>query len=234
MRVENAFSVGVPLERVWSYLLDVPAVAPCIPGAELTESVSESEYKGTVTVKLGAVKVSYRGTAIVTEIDPERHRVVIEATGTDARGAGAATATMTSSVEPDGPDCTRVSIVSDVSITGRVAQFGRNIVQDVSNRLIHEFATCLETKLKAGGPADTISEAGQLKSEMEPERGTQSVEANLPTPIAQEHATSSSTPSQSAEIKLLPIVVDVARSRLARGLRRLARTVDSEGDEKNG
>src|SRR5579872_2376601 len=212
MQVENSFSVEAPIESVWSYLLDVRAVAPCIPGAELTEVVSDSEYRGSVTVKLGAVKVSYKGTVVLTEIDHENHRVVLTAKGSETRGAGAASGTVTSTVTAESARRTRVDLVSEIQISGRVAQFGRNIVQDVSNRLIQDFARCLESNLSQP----------HVESDAEPSTGDEHSDQTqtTATPDAQAaaHSGSQVPPEQSSfkparsaapsEVKLLPIVVD--------------------------
>ncbi len=149
MQFENTFSVDAPIDRVWSYLLDVQAVAPCVPGAELTEIVSDTEFKGTVKVKLGAVQVSYKGTLALKEVDEAARKVVLVASGNETRGSGSASGTVTSHLVAESAARTSVRIVSEVNITGRVAQFGRNIMQDVSNRLIREFAKCVESNLVA-------------------------------------------------------------------------------------
>ncbi|HEV3312388.1 MAG TPA: SRPBCC family protein, partial [Chloroflexota bacterium] len=147
MEFENSFSVAAPLEQVWTYLLDVKAVAPCVPGAELTEIVSDTEFKGAVKIKLGAVQVNYRGTVVLKEVDNEAHRVVIVATGSETRGTGSASGTVTSTAVQDGQRTT-VRMLSEIVVTGRVAQFGRNIMQDVSSKLIKDFAACVEAHLK--------------------------------------------------------------------------------------
>jgi uncharacterized protein len=153
MQFENSFSVVAPIDKVWAYLLDVQAVAPCLPGAELTETVSDTEYKGSVKIKLGAMQVNYKGSVVLKEVDEGSRRVVMTATGSETRGTGGASGTVTSTLTADGPEKTTIHLLSEVNITGRVAQFGRNIIQDVSNKLIRDFAQCLEANLTAGQAA---------------------------------------------------------------------------------
>ena len=242
MQVENSFSVNAPLEQVWTYLLDVQSLAPCVPGAELTEVVSDTEYKGTVTVKVGAVKMSYKGTLSIDEVDEANHRVVLTARGSETRGSGAAGGTVTSTVIQDG-NKTTVNLVSEITVTGRVAQFGRNIIQDVSNRLIKDFASCLEAHLREGDTVDSEpsaaeavagsagsnsgSESSPGPSEVEKQPGTDN---GGPASTQDEPPKASDTRSPetqpAAEIKVLPIIVEVTRSRMAKGLRNFAKALD--------
>ena len=146
MQLEHTFEVLAPPEQVWAYLLDVERVAPCMPGAELTEVVDETTWKGTVTVTLGPVKLTYKGKVVMQERDDEAHRVVLKATGQETGGKGTATATVTSTLETAG-EGTRVLLVSDVTLSGAAAQYGRGMVGDVSARLTDQFADCLQEHL---------------------------------------------------------------------------------------
>ncbi len=130
MKLENEFRVDVPVEEAWRVLLDVERIAPCMPGAQLQE-VEGDEYRGIVKVKVGPITAQYKGVARITESDDANHRAVIRAEGRDTRGQGNASATATAVLQSDG-DGTRVSIDSDVTITGKVAQFGRGVIADVS------------------------------------------------------------------------------------------------------
>lgn len=146
MRLENSFVVGAAPERVWDFLLDVERVAPCIPGAELTGAVDEQTWKGKVGVKLGPVSLSFAGTVVREETDEAGRRVMLRAQGTETRGKGTASATVTSQLEPSDAG-TRVVVVTDLQISGAVAQFGRGMLADVSQRFTDEFARCLAAQL---------------------------------------------------------------------------------------
>jgi uncharacterized protein len=161
MKLENEFRVEVPLEDAWRVLLDVERIAPCMPGAQLQE-VEGDEYRGIVKVKVGPITAQYKGAARFTEVDDDNHRAVIRAEGRDTRGQGNASATVTAGLQPDG-DGTRVNIDSDVTITGKVAQFGRGVIADVSGKLVDQFVACLERDVlsasteRPASPAETTS-----------------------------------------------------------------------------
>jgi len=133
-------------------LTDIPRVAPCLPGAEL-KSVEGDEYKGIVKVKVGPITAQYAGVARFIEQDEAAGRAVLSAEGRDTRGAGNARATITATLTPDG-DGTQVSVVTDLDVTGRVAQFGRGVLADVSAKLMEQFADCLSEQLAGPPPAD--------------------------------------------------------------------------------
>ena len=150
MELVHEFSVPVPVEQAWQVLTDVARIAPCLPGAELTGSDGDS-YQGQVKVKVGPITAQYRGTASFAEKDESNHRVVLKASGRDTRGQGTASATVTAVMAPDG-GTTAVSIVTDLSITGRVAQFGRGVMGDVSARLLEQFVRNLEADVLRVAP----------------------------------------------------------------------------------
>jgi len=157
MKLENEFRVDVPVEEAWRVLLDVERIAPCMPGAQLQE-VEGDEYRGIVKVKVGPITAQYKGVARITESDDANHRVVIRAEGRDTRGQGNASATATAVLQSDG-DGTRVSIDSDVTITGKVAQFGRGVIADVSAKLLDQFVACLERDVLSAPAPEPASEA---------------------------------------------------------------------------
>jgi carbon monoxide dehydrogenase subunit G len=160
MELTNDFRVGVPVEQAWNVLTDVERIAPCMPGAQLQE-VEGDEYRGIVKVKVGPITAQYKGKATFVEQDEANGKVVLRAEGRDTRGQGNANATITATMSPDG-DGTAVSVVTDLTVTGRVAQFGRGVMADVSAKLLGQFVDCLESKLLAGdegGAADTGAEA---------------------------------------------------------------------------
>jgi len=144
----NEFRVGVPVERAWEVLTDVERIAPCMPGAQLQE-IEGDEYRGIVKVKVGPITAQYKGAARFVEQDEAGHRAVLRAEGRETRGQGNANATITAQLEPDG-DGTKISVMTDLTITGRVAQFGRGVLADVSAKLLGQFADCLQTQLLAG------------------------------------------------------------------------------------
>lgn len=158
MKLENAFEVAAAPEVVWAYLLDVEKVVPCMPGAELTEVLSETSWKGRVRMALGPVSLSYAGTVEIENRDDAGRSVRMRAKGTEASGKGMAAATVTSTVK-EGQSGSRVEIVTDLTITGPAAQFGRGMVADVSQRFTDEFAACLGQRL-AGPSGDGGEGAG--------------------------------------------------------------------------
>jgi uncharacterized protein len=171
MKLENEFRVDVPVEQAWRVLLDVERIAPCMPGAQLQE-VQGDEYRGIVKVKVGPITAQYKGVARITESDDTNHRAVIRAEGRDTRGQGNASATAIAVLQPDG-DGTRVSIDSDVTITGKVAQFGRGVIADVSAKLLDQFVACLERDVlsSAGDPpaSNEVAEGGEARAIDAPE-----------------------------------------------------------------
>jgi carbon monoxide dehydrogenase subunit G len=148
MLIENSFDVSAPIDHVWSYLLDVEKVVPCMPGAELTETIDERNWKGKVTIKLGPVSLAFAGKVTMEELDEAAHRAVLKASGMEQRGKGAASATITSTLEQS-PQGTQVQIVQDLKVSGQAAQFSRGMMQDVSNKLTREFADCLKANMQA-------------------------------------------------------------------------------------
>src|ERR687897_1372527 len=163
MELTNEFRVGVPVERAWEVLTDVELIAPCMPGAQLQE-IEGDEFRGVVKVKVGPITAQYKGAARFLERDEAAHRLVLRAEGRETRGQGNANATITATMEADG-DATNVTVITDLTITGRVAQFGRGVLADVSSKLLGQFVDCLESKLLAPTPAaaaaasESVSEA---------------------------------------------------------------------------
>jgi carbon monoxide dehydrogenase subunit G len=145
MELNHEFTVPAHVDRAWAVLTDIEQIAPCMPGAELTE-VDGDTYHGTVKVKVGPITVQYKGTASIVEKDEAAHRVVLKASGRDARGQGNASATVTALMTPNG-DSTTVFIGTDLSIAGKVAQFGRGVMSDVSAKLLEQFVNNIEADL---------------------------------------------------------------------------------------
>jgi uncharacterized protein len=150
MRIENVVEVDAPLDRVWALVNDIPRVAPCMPGAALTGVVDDQTYEGTVAVKLGPLRMTYKGKVVIEEVDEASRSARLAASGKDTKGAGTARATVQTRLEPVGDARTRMSVASDVQLTGRVASFGRGgAINDVATRLFGEFADCLRATLEA-------------------------------------------------------------------------------------
>ena len=159
MQLENSFEVGATPERVFAYLIDVNRVVGCVPGAELSEVVDPTTFKGKVKIKVGPITVSYAGTAKITDRDDAKHSATLEADGRETSGPGSARAKAYMSVEAGGPGSV-VKIVTDYTVAGRIAQFGRGGMEDVSRRIVNEMAACIKANLEAAepaasGPADT-------------------------------------------------------------------------------
>ena len=150
MKINNEFTVGVPIQRAWDVMLDLQKIAPCLPGAAIQEEKADGEYDGTMKVKIGPITANYKGTVKVEEADEENHRAVLQATGRDARGQGTASATIVSTLQEEGGDSTKVNVETDMKLTGRAAQFGRGIAQDVATKMLNQFAECLEREISAG------------------------------------------------------------------------------------
>jgi carbon monoxide dehydrogenase subunit G len=160
MKINNEFTVGVPIQQAWGVMLDLERIAPGLPGASIQGSEGD-EYQGTMKVKIGPITANYKGTAKFEETDEENHRAVLNATGRDARGQGTASATIVSTLLDEG-DNTRVKVETDMKLTGRAAQFGRGIAQDVATKMLDQFADCLEREI-SGGPEEGAAAAAQAE-----------------------------------------------------------------------
>jgi carbon monoxide dehydrogenase subunit G len=170
MKLEHSFQVAAPLDRVWEALIDVERVAPCLPGAEITEAGEDGTYRGTFSVRLGPTTAAYRGELSMEEVDADAHRAVMRASGQDKRGQGSAKATIVSTMREEG-GATTVDVETDFTITGRLARFGRGgMIQDVSNRLLRDFSECLQKTIEGAEatPEAAAAEAGAAPSPAAP------------------------------------------------------------------
>ncbi len=152
MKIEDQFRVDVPIDEAWKVLLDLERIAPCLPGAQLTE-VEGDEYRGTVKIKVGPITAQYKGVAKIVEADEANHKVVLQAEGRDTRGQGNASAAVVATLVEEGTG-TVVKIDTDLNITGKVAQFGRGVMADVSGKLLGQFADNLKKDVLSGTPSD--------------------------------------------------------------------------------
>lgn len=152
MKLEESFEVDAPVEEVWQALIDVQRVAPCLPGAEITEVGEEGTYRGNFQVKLGPTTAAYRGTLKLESLDEAARAATMSANGQDKRGQGGAKATIVSKVTEGEGGVARVHVDTDFTITGRLARFGRGgMIQDISRRLLGDFAACLQEELSGPG-----------------------------------------------------------------------------------
>ena len=182
VKIEDSFQVDVPVDEAWKVLLDLERIAPCLPGAQLTE-VEGDEYRGTVKIKVGPITAQYKGVAKIEEADEANHKVVLQAEGRDTRGQGNASATVTATLVGDGASTT-VNIDTDLNITGKVAQFGRGVMADVSSKLLGQFADNLKKDVLSGTPSD----------ERSADRGRSAPAATGPTPATADEGPRRSSP----------------------------------------
>ena len=159
MKLENEFTVPASIDQAWAVLLDVPRVAPCLPGATVEpDQGAEGEYKGQMKIKIGPITAAYKGTVKIQDADEANHVVAMRAQAKDARGQGTAAATITSTME-EVADGTKITVVTDMRVTGPAAQFGRGVMQDVSAKLMTRFADCLAEQMQAAPDVETTDEA---------------------------------------------------------------------------
>jgi uncharacterized protein len=161
LRFEQSFMIKAPADNVWAYLTDPYRVATALPGAAVTEKVDEITYRGTVTVKVGPVSAKYRGTARFEKLDAAARVAEVAASGQDTSGRGGADMRMTSRLVERPPEGTEVSVVSEVNVTGILAQFGRGMIEDVSNQMFERFTAAMRDALErpAAEPAAAALEA---------------------------------------------------------------------------
>jgi carbon monoxide dehydrogenase subunit G len=165
MLIENEFTVEAPIDFLWSYLLDVEKIAPCMPGAELTEVVDDENWKGKLNAKFGPVSLAFAGTVTMQERDDQAHRVVLHAKGMEQKGKGAANATVTSWLEPPTDGRVTVKMQADITLTGAAAQLSRGLLPEISKKLTQQFADCLEESMAA---AEKAEEAGATAAAAQP------------------------------------------------------------------
>ncbi|MCX9192431.1 carbon monoxide dehydrogenase [Carbonactinospora thermoautotrophica] len=160
MLIESEFEVAAPVEQVWKYMLDVPRMALCMPGAELTEVVDQDTYKGRVTTKLGPVSMRFAGVAHVVERDEPAKRIVVNATGSEEKGKGQAQMLVTATLIRAGRG-TKVKVSQDLQISGAAAQFGRGMIQDVTNVLLGQFAANVQDDIGRWSRGEAPSARGE-------------------------------------------------------------------------
>ena len=157
MELNNDFEVAAPVDLVWAVLTDVERIAPCLPGAQLLE-IEGDEFRGVVKIKVGPITAQYKGAASFSERDDVEHRAVLRAEGRDTRGAGNAAADITAELEATDVG-TKVTVTTDLTVTGKVAQFGRGVMADVSKKLMGQFAENLSDLIAASGDETVVDAA---------------------------------------------------------------------------
>ena len=171
MKLENEFSVNVPLERAWETLLDIQTVAGFLPGAKIEPTDEEGVFKGAMKIRVGPMSISYQGTARLASVDEENRTVDLEVRAKEAKGQGTAAAVIHNQVVEEG-GATRVIAVTDLQVTGRQAQFGRGIMQDVAGRMLTDFAQRFEAYLLEGGENGAAATAEAEPPRPPPTRAT--------------------------------------------------------------
>jgi len=165
VKLENSFRVALPIESAWTALLDIPAVAPCLPGAELLSVEDENTFRGQVKVKLGPIAVAFQGRARLIDVDPQNHKARVSASGNENKGRGSAQAEVVFALVPDG-EATRVDIITDLALAGAVAQYGRaqGVIADVARVIIDSFAKNLQARIDGSLPLDGGKDAPALSA----------------------------------------------------------------------
>jgi carbon monoxide dehydrogenase subunit G len=204
VELNHTFTVPASLADTWQTFEDIDSVAGCFPGATVTE-IHGDDFKGTCKVKLGPIALLYTGTGTFLEKDEAARRFVIEAKGKDKRGNGTAGATVTATFAEEAQESTRVDVQTDLAITGKPAQFGRGVIQDVSDKLLQQFVTCLQDKVgkpaepePAAAPAAAGATEASLASGGDEAAGAGPVTGSAPQPGTAEPSTPTAAPPPPA------------------------------------
>jgi uncharacterized protein len=223
LELNHDFQVSVPIEQAWGVLTDLERIAPCMPGAQLTE-VEGDEYRGVVKVKVGPISTQYKGTAKFTDLDPVAHRAVLRAEGRESRGQGAASATVTATLTASAGG-TDVHIETDLDISGKVAQFGRGALGEVSGKILDQFVRDLEANVLSG-PTPT-ADGGEVAAPASKASGASGATTVTTEPTrrvidgpAAEPVDLIDAAGRSVLKRVLPLVLAVALFTIIRRLRR--------------
>jgi len=216
LELEHHFTVPASVEETWAAFNDPALVAPCFPGATLV-SVDGDQFTGSAKIKLGPIAMQYTGTGTYVERDEQAWRAVIEAMGRDKRGNGTANARVTAQLSPDGSG-TAVHVTTDLAVTGKPAQFGRGVMQDVSDKLLLQFVACLQTKLGATHAAPVVPDSAQPPSSGQahpPSDGRVDRPADRPTERPTERPEVAPAPPVDGDLNLLRTIGAVLLTRYA-------------------
>jgi uncharacterized protein len=217
VQLEHRFTVPASIDVAWEALMDLESVGSCFPGATVT-SVEGDEFAGTCKIKLGPISMQYSGSGKFVERDESSHRAVIEAKGKDKRGNGTAAVTVTTSLTAESHERTAVEVDTDLNITGKPAQFGRGVIQDVSDKLLGQFTECLESKI---GAADDQGAAAESAPASVPESAEPAAASTAPPaaatqePEPEPRVGERSQPSDSSALDLGATVLPVLAKRYA-------------------
>jgi uncharacterized protein len=162
MLIKNGFQVAEPVDKVWQFFGNIPQVATCLPGTELTDNLGDDKYAGRVAVRMGPVRLQFAGTADITERDEAAKRIVVHATGAEEKGRGQASMTVTATLARAGQG-TRVDVTQDLQLSGAAAQYGRGMISDVTSVLMRDFATTMQDRIERaerGESAEQIAASG--------------------------------------------------------------------------
>jgi uncharacterized protein len=162
MLIKNDFEVAQPVEKVWNFFGNIPQVATCLPGAELTEDLGGEKYKGQVAVRMGPVRMLFAGTAEIAERDEAAKRLVLNAAGAEAKGRGQASMVVTATLVRSGRG-TKVNVTQDLQLSGAAAQYGRGMISDVTSVLMRDFAATMQDRIERverGESAEQIAASG--------------------------------------------------------------------------
>jgi len=184
-KITERFEVQAPVERVWKYLIDPASVVQCLPGAELLETQDERNFLGAIKVKVGPLSMSYKGKASFTEVNDETHTVRMVGEGREVGGSGSTKVTMVSIVTALEGGGSEVSVDSEINLVGRIVQFGRGMIEEVSRQMFRQFAACVKSRL----------EVDETPPASEPGETTSSVDSSSPLPQA--------PPSQAAPRQMI-------------------------------
>jgi carbon monoxide dehydrogenase subunit G len=229
LKLHHSFQVGAPLTRVWAALIDVERVAPCLPGAELTEMGDDGTYRGTFIVRLGPTTAAYEGELKLERLDESTHTATMRASGRDKRGQGSAKAAIVTAMREDGAGTT-VEVETDFTLTGRLARFGRGgMIRDVSNRLLRDFASCLQQTIEGRSeaaaqgieaPADAAPQGIEGPAEGAPQGGalpaSGEARAGVEAPEGSPAAPSRATTPQARPVRGISLLLAVLRERIER------------------
>jgi carbon monoxide dehydrogenase subunit G len=171
MEIDNSFDVPLPPDQAWKTLMDIERIAPCMPGAELTEIVDDKTFKGKVSVRLGPVALTFQGTATFEDVDDAAHKATVKAQGADAKGRGGANANVGFHLEPSDAGSS-VKIHTDLQLSGSVAQYGRGagMIQDLASQIIGQFADNLSKQIEADQPAADAAPAAPADTAPPPQQ----------------------------------------------------------------